>query len=139
MIGRTKNAHAQAVEQVREYMRSRKLTLTDLIEIGGEDLRGGPLRKRALHVEKCWALMARLEVKHVDLGDFEPLTVPLPGSAARRRRDRDVATGKFNKNKNMTLRDGGAINTSKNSGLAISSPVGEPETKSAEYKREAEA
>jgi len=61
--------HAHAVEQVREYMRRHRLSLADLTEMGGEDLRStNPKRRRkALHVEKCWALMARLHVRHVDL------------------------------------------------------------------------
>jgi hypothetical protein len=57
----------RAVAQVYEYMRQHRLSLSDLTDIGGEDLRSPKRRLKALHVEKCWALMARLHVRHVDL------------------------------------------------------------------------
>lgn len=44
-----------AVDEVLEYMRKRRLSLADLVEIGGEDLPG----TRAKRVENAWALMAR--------------------------------------------------------------------------------
>jgi hypothetical protein len=65
---------AQAIEQIVEFMRAKKLTAGDLIEIGGEDLRSSsPTRSEKAHrVEKCWALMARLGVKYADLSPEQP-------------------------------------------------------------------
>lgn len=82
--------HARMIAQIREYMRQKKLTPDDLIEIGGEDLRSvDPARAgKARCVEKCWALMARSGVKHIDLApDWAPTAVSVPTPAARRRRN----------------------------------------------------
>jgi hypothetical protein len=54
----------QAVEQVLHY--TRPLLADDLVEIGGEDLRGRN-SKKARHVERVWALMAKLELTHNDV------------------------------------------------------------------------
>jgi hypothetical protein len=72
--------HEQVIAQVLDYMRRHKLTADDLVEVGGEDLRSRSqrIRRKVLHVEKCWALMARHGVKHTDLAP----------KAARRRRHR---------------------------------------------------
>jgi hypothetical protein len=61
--------HGEHVEQVHEFMRQRELSLDDLVEIGGEDLRAPDpgLAGKARCVEKCWEMMARLGVKHLDL------------------------------------------------------------------------
>jgi hypothetical protein len=75
------------VQQVREFLDRYRLTPQDLIDIGGEDLRpGSKLRGKAHSVEKCWALMARLGVKHADIRTDEPTPVPRPEKTARRRR-----------------------------------------------------
>jgi hypothetical protein len=60
---------APAVIEVSTFMRTRGLTLIDLIEVGGEDLKSvNPGRvKKARDVEKCWSLMAKLGVKYADL------------------------------------------------------------------------
>jgi hypothetical protein len=82
---------ASAVEQVLDYMRRRRLTIDDLVEIGGKDLRSRSprLRRKVLHVEKCWALMAHHGVKHADLApDWASTAVSMPAPAARRRRHR---------------------------------------------------
>jgi hypothetical protein len=57
------------VEQVREFMGRRDLSLDDLIDIGGEDLRSldPGLAGKARCVERCWELMAKHAVKHLDL------------------------------------------------------------------------
>jgi hypothetical protein len=80
--------HEAHVAQVREYMRTRKLSIEDLIEIGGQDLRSphSAQCEKARRVENCWALMARLGVKHPDLGDWAPAAVPTPAFRLRGRR-----------------------------------------------------
>jgi hypothetical protein len=61
--------HNRALDEIRTFMRRRKLALEDLIEIGGEDLSSPDPRKveRARHVGQCWQLMARLSVRFADL------------------------------------------------------------------------
>jgi hypothetical protein len=60
---------AQAVAEIFDLMRKYGVTLNDLTQIGGEDLKSSnPKRvEKARHVEKCWSLMARLSVKFADL------------------------------------------------------------------------
>src|SRR5262249_36760069 len=72
------------VEQVFEYMRARKLSLDDLIEIGGEDLRSPKpaIVSRARAVERCWELLARLGLKYADLAHSEAEDGPTTGLAA---------------------------------------------------------
>ena len=69
MIGAVPQKPRQAVVEILDFMRKHGLTLSDLIEIGGEDLKASnPKRKeKARRVEKCWSLMARLSVKFADL------------------------------------------------------------------------
>jgi hypothetical protein len=59
----------QAVVEILNFMRKLGLTLNDLIQIGGEDLKlSNPKRvEKARRVEKCWSLMARLSVCFADL------------------------------------------------------------------------
>jgi hypothetical protein len=59
----------QAVVEILDFMRKHGLTLSDLIEIGGEDLKASnPKRKeKARRVEKCWSLMARLSLCYAHL------------------------------------------------------------------------
>jgi hypothetical protein len=54
-----------ALEEVRAFMRTHRLTDDDLVECDGRDLNSSNrrLRERALRVEKCWELIARLGVK----------------------------------------------------------------------------
>jgi F0F1-type ATP synthase beta subunit len=61
--------HAQAVAEVFRFMRKRKLTLADLIEVGGQDLQSpdSQIVNRARAIEKCWALMAQVSVSYSDL------------------------------------------------------------------------
>jgi hypothetical protein len=63
----TQLERARHIDRVRDFMESRRLSLADLTEVGGEDLRLAKTRKKALLVERCWALMARLGVTHADL------------------------------------------------------------------------
>jgi hypothetical protein len=75
---------AQAVAEIFDLMRKYGLALDDLIQIGGEDLKSSnPKRvEKARHVEKAWALMARLSAKFADL---EQAPGQPPTKPARRR------------------------------------------------------
>jgi hypothetical protein len=71
VIGNYQQRPRTAVIGIFDSMAKRGLALDDLIQIGGED-RGPSNSKRvekARHVEKIWALMARLSVKFADLED----------------------------------------------------------------------
>jgi hypothetical protein len=57
-------ARAIAVAQVAEFMRKRKIALSDLVRFGGKDLRSST---KARCVEKTWALMAQLGVEYADV------------------------------------------------------------------------
>jgi hypothetical protein len=59
------------VDHVLELVRRLGLSPADLTAYGAEDLRSAnPARAgKARCVEKCWALMARLGVKYIDLPD----------------------------------------------------------------------
>ena len=76
---------AQAVAEIFDLMRKYGLTLDDLIQLGGEDLKSSnPKRvEKARRVEKCWELMARLSVKFADL---EQAAGQHTAEPARRRR-----------------------------------------------------
>jgi hypothetical protein len=130
--------HTQAVAEVREYMRQRRLAVADLVEIGGEDLRSSnpALAGKARLVERCWALMARLGVKHVDLestspGEFATTAVSEAASGARRRRG-GKSTRKSKQNQHVDYKQPTITNLSEINGLAVSSPVEAPAMKSAE-------
>jgi hypothetical protein len=56
-----------AARQVYEFMERHRLTVADLTEYGGEDLRIPRRKAKARQVERCWELMASLGVKHADL------------------------------------------------------------------------
>ena len=55
--------------EVFTFMAKHGLTLVDLTEVGGEDLKSPNPKKaeKARRVEKCWSLMARLGIKFRDL------------------------------------------------------------------------
>jgi hypothetical protein len=76
VIGNYQQRPRQAVIEILDMLRLRGLALDDLIHIGGEDLESSnPKRvEKARHVEKCWALMARLSVKFTDLEVAAPCT-----------------------------------------------------------------
>ena len=78
-------AHERAVVEIFEFMRKRGLSLEELIEIGGEDLKSSNPKKveKAKRVEKCWSLMAKLGVKYADL---ENSPSNHPTKSVRRRR-----------------------------------------------------
>jgi len=89
MISAIPQKPRQAVVEILDFMHKRGLSLDDLIEVGGEDLKSSnPKRvEKARHVEKCWALMARLSVRFADLKQApgKPPTKP-----ARTRRGEEV-------------------------------------------------
>ena len=78
-----------AVIEIFDSMARRGLALDDLIQIGGEDLRPpNPKRvEKARHVEKVWALMARLSVKFAELEQAPGQHTTEP---ARRRRGEEL-------------------------------------------------
>ena len=61
--------HNLAADQVCAFLRRHKLALTDLIEIGGEDLQSPDFRKaeRARHVGQAWQMMVRFKIHFADL------------------------------------------------------------------------
>ena len=71
--------------EVFTFMAKHGLTLVDLTEVGGEDLKSPNPKKaeKARRVEKCWSLMARLGIKFRDL---ENSPQPIPDKPSRRRR-----------------------------------------------------
>jgi hypothetical protein len=81
-------ARAIAVAQVVEFMRKKNLTLDDLVNVGGQDLKSPDKSKdgKARCVENAWALMARIGVKYADLEQSEPSPRPVPDFSARIRR-----------------------------------------------------
>jgi hypothetical protein len=85
LIGNYQQRPRTAVIEIFDSMARRGLALDDLIQIGGEDLRPpNPKRvEKARHVEKVWALMARLLVKFAEL---EQAPGQSPTKPARRRR-----------------------------------------------------
>jgi hypothetical protein len=61
--------HNHNVEQVFTYLRRHKLSVEDLIDIGGEDLQSPDSRKveRARHAGQAWQMLARLKIHFADL------------------------------------------------------------------------
>jgi hypothetical protein len=70
MIGR--NVPPTAVIEVLVFMRKCALSLSDLIEIGGEDLRHRDQRivEKARRVERCWGHMAARRIGYDKLAEF---------------------------------------------------------------------
>jgi hypothetical protein len=81
----------RAAGAVLAFMRERKLTLDDLIEAGGEDLKSPrpSIREKAKRVERCWALMARNGVVFAHLADSGQSAVSTPDSTGSARRGED--------------------------------------------------
>ena len=87
-VSAEERARAIAANQVGEFMRKKKLSLDDLINVGGAELKSSDprLKERALRVLRCWELMARLGVKYVDIEHFKQSPRAIPASRARIRR-----------------------------------------------------
>ena len=66
-------ARVIAANRIAEFMRKKKLTLDDLVNIGGEDLRASDHARveKARCVSKCWELMAGLDVKFAHIERFD--------------------------------------------------------------------
>jgi hypothetical protein len=66
-------ARVIAASRVAEFMRKKKLTLDDLVNVGGADLKSSDRARadKARRVSRCWELMAGLEVKFADIEHFD--------------------------------------------------------------------
>jgi hypothetical protein len=82
-------AQAAAVTEVQAFMHKHGLRPTDLIEVGGAELKSSnpKTREKARRVEKTWELMARLSVNFAHLESAPAYT---PTKPARRRRGEGV-------------------------------------------------
>ena len=63
----TRSDRQIGLQRVREFMKKQGLKLADLVEYGGEDLSDLKRGDMARRVDKCWSLMASLNLKHIDL------------------------------------------------------------------------
>ena len=117
---------ASTVAEVLNFMRERGLTLADLIEISGEDLKSSDPTKveKARRVEKCWNLMVKLCVKFADI---ENLPSSIPDRPARRRRGEGVFS-EVVENKGVSGTAPYQHKSNEIKDLADSAPVGELET-----------
>jgi hypothetical protein len=81
-------ARVIAAAQVAEFMHKKNLTLDDLINFGGAELKSSnqTVAGKARCVESCWALMARLGVQYADFEQNEQSPRPIPDLSARIRR-----------------------------------------------------
>jgi hypothetical protein len=70
------------VAEVLAFIAKHKLSLADLIEVGGESLSSRDVEK-ARRVANSWALMARLNVKFADLEQALPNTPTRPSRGRR--------------------------------------------------------
>jgi len=75
---------AAAAAQVVEFIRKKKLTLDDLIDVGGAELKSpDPKRaEKARRVSTCWELMARVNLKYRNLEQSEQSARPIPALGA---------------------------------------------------------
>jgi hypothetical protein len=123
--------HAQAVGQVGEYMRKHRLSLADLIDVGGEDLRSADpgVAGKARAVSRCWELMARLQVTHIDLETALPR--PRPGLRVRRRSN-GKPNQKAQQNQRDDLKSAWEEESIQINDLAVSSPISAPALQSDE-------
>jgi hypothetical protein len=83
-VSAAERALAAAVNEVADFMRKKKLTLDDLTNIGGEDLKSPDkgMAGKARCVENTWELMARLGVKYADIEHSEESARPIPALTA---------------------------------------------------------
>ena len=114
--------HQRHVDDVLDYMRRLKVSPTDLISFGGEDLSlSDPARcGKARAVERTWALMASLGVRHSDLA---PEGVTNPGFLVPRPRHRK-SNLKQQQNQRVDPLGTGNTNTSNINELAVSVDFG---------------
>jgi len=127
MISTIQQKPSAAVVEILDFMRTRGLTLDDLIQIGGEDFRSTPTRiEKARRVEKCWSLMARLSVKFADL---EQASQPIPDKRSRRRHGEGHFSEVIENKEFFGVRPSDTKSNEIND-LANSAPVGAPESNS---------
>ena len=106
------------IATVLAFMNERGLTLSDLTDVGGEDLKSNnPARREiAKRVSRCWELMARGKV---DFAQLEAAVGAMPTAEPRRRRHRvDFAQATDNTAKSQSAP--AATNNNKINDLAIS-------------------
>ena len=84
-------AKAEIIGQVFAYLRRHRITLDDLINIGGEDLESpnAVLRELAHRIEESWSLIARFGVVFAELERAAPQHRAKP---ARRRHGKGVSS-----------------------------------------------
>ena len=120
--------HAQAVAEIFTFMRKRRLALEDLIEYGGAELKSSnpKTRETARHVEKCWALMARLSVNYAHLEQAPAADTAKPARARR-------GEGHFSEvieNKEVSTPNPGDVKSLKNNNKTDNHSVGVSEKSS---------
>ena len=104
-------AKAAAVIEVFAFVEKCGLTIENLIEVGGEDLKSDQVTiEKVKSVEKSWSLMAKLGVKYVDLEDA---TSNHPTEPARKRRGRRCSSEVL-ENKDISTADLAEVNPLKN-------------------------
>jgi hypothetical protein len=121
-------ARALAVVQVQEFMHRHNLTLTDLIEFGGAELKSSDpkTREKARRVDKCWELLAQLSVRYAHL---EAAPAHTPTKPARRRRGEGVFL-QATENTDVSDISGAPPKSNEINELADFAPVASPEIKS---------
>jgi hypothetical protein len=110
-------AQSAAVVEVQAFMHRHGLELTDLSSIGGAELKSPNQkpREKARRVEKCWALKARLSVRHAHL---EQAPAHIPTKPARRRRGEGLFLQTV-ENKELFDIEAAAVNGASEAGRAL--------------------
>jgi hypothetical protein len=114
-------ALAAAVTEVQAFMHKGGLTLADLIDVGGAELKSPnpKTREKARRVEKTWELMARLSLCYADLEAVPALDTAKPVRARR-------GEGHFSEvveNKEVSTADPGKVKSLKNNNKTDNHPV----------------
>lgn len=129
---RTQN---DAVTEVFAYMRKHKLSMAELIEIGGQDLRSkNPGRAgKARAVSRCWELIAQLHLDYAALErcchenfPSQPSQHTTPTQPRQRHRK---SNPKGQANQQLDHSAAAVGNPNEINDLANSAPVGDPEPK----------
>jgi len=126
MIGALPQKPRPAVVEILDFMCRHGLTLDDLIEFGGAELKStnSKTREKARRVDKCWSLMAQLSVKFADLESSPP---PIPDKPARRRRGKGVFS-EVVENKGVSGTETDQHKSNEINDLANSAPVAVPDS-----------
>jgi hypothetical protein len=128
-----------AVERAFDYMRRHRVTLADLIEVGGADLKSRDSKRaeQARRVGKTWELIAQLGLTYTALesghhANSATATLSIPEKRSRRRR----GEGHFlqvPENAQVLDIQGAEGKPNKINDLGNFGPVGSPEMKSPNY------